>query len=453
MDNPQPGSQHTNLASSAADTRPATTAYDIEGNVPGETTALLGTSTQPHTAQSQHLESPPTPYPRIAKAMRSLAALLLISLVIGSIYALAAAPHSHRSDGNPTSGKKSSSSPAAFLPYTAPSAFPTKAFSDGYYLMPGDFTAEPRPIITNIIDDSVFPDSLDDPHNLPTGAPASEAVYPRPSASPTPGMKKETLQKIQAIIEDTTSGATNCSKCTKALKVGQALVRAEPHSGPELMVSLCKQYHFQSTKSGLTQDEICEREYAPSTLGAQYTSILSYANLSDVDGQAICASVFSACTAPPPSTLTKNFVKKWFKGHSEAPKNLSKKTGKPLEGKRKGETLKVAHLSDLHVDPRYLVGAEAACTSGQCCRSDSFNSSVASTFKGGLNSSTTVNPAGYWGEYTCDPPWSIAVSALDAVTPLNGGKDVDMTIHTGDMVSLCCLERVQQAETLTTSTS
>ena len=428
MDNSRRDSGQSDLASTANRTRPATTAYDVESDAPGETTALLGTSTQ-------QLDSPPRPYPRIAQAMRSFAALLLVSLVIGSVYALAAAPHPRRSDGTPTSGKKSSSSSSAFPTYTAPSAFPTKAFSDGYYYLPGDFTAEPRPIITNIKDHSVFPDSLDDPHQLPTGAPASEAVYPRPSASPTPGMKNATLQKIQSIIDDSTSGATNCTKCTQALKVGQKLVRAEPHSGPELMVSLCKQYRFASTKSGLTQDEICEREYAPSTLGAQYTSILSYANLSDVDGQAICASVFSACTAPPPSTLTKAFVKKWFKGHESAPKNLSKKTGKPLEGKRKGEMLKVAHLSDLHVDPRYLVGAEAACTSGQCCRADSFNSTIASTFKGGLNSSSTINPAGYWGEYTCDPPWSIAITALDAVTPLNGGKDVDMTIHTGDMVS------------------
>lgn len=96
-------------------------------------------------------------------------------------------------------------------------------------------------------------------------------------------------------------------------------------------------------------------------------------------------------------------------------------------------------MSDIHVDPRYFVGGEGACTSGQCCRSDSFNSSMTSQPPSPAGSklpqSNLSQPATYWGSYKCDSPWSLALSAMESVTALNGGDPVDMSLYTGDMVT------------------
>lgn len=91
------------------------------------------------------------------------AALLSTILLISSHQALAAVAAS----SSKSNASISSSSPRDFEPVTAPSGFPTSAFSS-YYLDPTGTLDEPRPIITDVARNDVYPDSLDNPTMLPT---------------------------------------------------------------------------------------------------------------------------------------------------------------------------------------------------------------------------------------------------------------------------------------------
>lgn len=78
-----------------------------------------------------------------------------------------------------------------------------------------------------------------------------------------------------------------------------------------------------------------------------------------------------------------------------------------------GQRVKVLHLSDLHLDARYLVGAEANCSSSMCCRGDTSNSTAS-------NGQIFSLSASAYGEFKCDTPYDLALAALQAVGPLTG---------------------------------
>jgi sphingomyelin phosphodiesterase len=77
----------------------------------------------------------------------------------------------------------------------------------------------------------------------------------------------------------------------------------------------------------------------------------------------------------------------------------------------------VAHISDVHIDRNYTVGAEANCTKPICCRPDSSTSS---------NRSETAGP---FGDPNCDTPPSLSELLIDQIS-----KNNKFTIFTGDVV-------------------
>lgn len=81
----------------------------------------------------------------------------------------------------------------------------------------------------------------------------------------------------------------------------------------------------------------------------------------------------------------------------------------------------ILHLSDLHYDRFYEEGAEAKCDKPICCQQDS-NSDVADK--------TIKQPAGKWGEYTCDANKLLLNSMLRKASSL---YDYDMVFFTGDL--------------------
>ncbi|UZJ52353.1 hypothetical protein CBS101457_001673 [Exobasidium rhododendri] len=335
--------------------------------------------------------------------------------------------------------------------YTAPSAFPTSAFSS-YYDYPTGMKGEPRPVITEYNSGRPFASSVDQPYPLPTGPPSSDAVYPDPTVEITPvNITSQIKSEIVNLINNDT--ISSCQKCIRSLQAGQRLAHAEPKSVPNVLIDLCTDYNFTSTSSGLSQAEVCKRTYSGSVRGSQYAQILSYANLkgqSPSDGMYICNLVVgtqSNCTLPAPVDLNADgYLEKWFGGKERREERQrmetsgrSKKTGPPLlDARGKKRMMKVLHFSDVHVDPRFFVNGEAHCTSGQCCRSDSFNSTRASgpPMPPGsiLLSGNISQAAAYWGNYKCDSPFSLLLSALQSVTHLNGGQTVDMSLFTGDSV-------------------
>jgi sphingomyelin phosphodiesterase len=190
--------------------------------------------------------------------------------------------------------------------------------------------------------------------------------------------------------------------------------------------------------------------YAPSTLGSIYSQILAYADLAyteqtgpSSDAQYICnMQIKSACPAPYTTPRDKDFFDSWF----PKPKQ-SKNTAVEAETKQKTEKkdrLKVLHVSDLHIDPRYAVGAESNGSSTQGCRSDAYNPNFASgppppADMQLLPPENISAPAGWFGEYQCDSPYSLILAALQAIPVLSGGEvgksGLDAVIVTGDITT------------------
>ncbi|KAK4018537.1 hypothetical protein OUZ56_000587 [Daphnia magna] len=84
-------------------------------------------------------------------------------------------------------------------------------------------------------------------------------------------------------------------------------------------------------------------------------------------------------------------------------------------------TMKVLHIADLHWDPEYLAGSNAACADFLCCRADS----------GDVINATDA--AGYWGDYRkCDLPWHTIEKAIAHMAEKH--SDSAYIIWTGDLV-------------------
>uniref|UniRef100_A0A0N5BGH4 Metallophos domain-containing protein n=1 Tax=Strongyloides papillosus TaxID=174720 RepID=A0A0N5BGH4_STREA len=90
-------------------------------------------------------------------------------------------------------------------------------------------------------------------------------------------------------------------------------------------------------------------------------------------------------------------------------------------------TLRVLHLTDIHIDHEYYPGSEAKCKTMSnerlvCCRVYS-----------SLNNSNIKVPAGYWGSpHNCDIPYRTFVNAMEHISK---NDKFDYIIVTGDMES------------------
>lgn len=232
-----------------------------------------------------------------------------------------------------------------------------------------------------------------------------------------------TASKVVDIINDKTNktGSSRCTKCKNALAAAKNAALFAPSSVPDAMVTLCKDFRFASNST-------CEEKFTASTFGAVWTQVLAYADLQGLDGEYICWSLSkSFCSEPNTTPLdTASLFPK------PKPADAYARVPKPS-----GNRVKVLHLSDFHLDPRYAVNSEANCSSGMCCRSNTFNSGAVAR---GLYDDVLL-PAPAYGSFLCDTPYDLALAALQAVGPLTGtgtGKGQDSlawTIYTGDLVS------------------
>jgi len=315
--------------------------------------------------------------------------------------------------------------------FTAPSQFPTSVFSS--YYKPPSATSEPQPVIFDPILNISFPLNLTDPSNIPT-VDNDPVYYPVPIANVTnsSAILQAATAQIQQIVKGGAAGSSsNCSKCIAALEVGQLVAKTIPSSVPAALVALC-----QST--GFASNATCTQNYAAGSFGAIWTQILALADVGGLDGQYICNSLSSTfCPAPAVSPLnTTGLFPKPKPANATAPK-------------ASGQRVKVLHLSDFHLDPRYGVGAEANCTAGTCCRTNVQNTGVA---KGQIQLQ-----APSYGAYKCDTPYDLAVSALQAIAPLTGttnsSSQLAWTVYTGDLVSHDSQNQLSRAYTEYTEVS
>lgn len=294
--------------------------------------------------------------------------------------------------------------------FVVPSAFPTSVFSS-YYIQPAA-TQEPQPALYDPVLNITYPLNLTNPNTIPT-TDDDPVYFPHPIANITKDAAKAFIKiavaEVLSIIGDSNSGlSTNCSKCIAALTVGKLAAQVAPKLVPPALVSLC-------ISTGFGSNSTCTNTYEASSLGAVWTQVLAFADVSGLDGQYICNSL-SSKFCPAPSLTPLNTT-----GLFPKPKPADAKIPPPS-----GKRVKVLHLSDFHLDPRYSVGSEANCTKGPCCR----HSASAP--------SQVVFPSPLYGAYRCDSPYYLGLAALQSIGPLTGTNSehpLEWVLFTGDLAS------------------
>ncbi|KAF2878762.1 hypothetical protein ILUMI_27403, partial [Ignelater luminosus] len=100
--------------------------------------------------------------------------------------------------------------------------------------------------------------------------------------------------------------------------------------------------------------------------------------------------------------------------HKETLSNIKQK-------RSESKPFTVLQLTDIHYDPGYEIGSNAACNSHLCCQK-------------GTKPLNLGDAAGYWGDYRfCDLPWHLFTNALDHITTQKA--DIDFVYFTGDIIN------------------
>ncbi|KAI9455924.1 Metallo-dependent phosphatase-like protein [Lactarius psammicola] len=290
--------------------------------------------------------------------------------------------------------------------FAAPGPFPTSLYKS-YYNDPTATSAQPQPIISDPVLHKVYPLELTDPKDIPQDDPQDRHPLPRRASGPV--ILQDSIAQVQGLFINSAFANNSCALCTATLLVAKLLALAAPEQGPAFTVFLCQQLKL-STR--------CNTTFGATTLGPVVTQVLANADVAGYDGRAL----------PPTPALN---LTGWFAKPKPSPL--------PPPKKPSGERLKVLHLSDFHIDPRYATGSEANCTSGLCCRANNPNADS-------LNK--TLLPAPRYGWFGCllipanrdadsDTPFSLAAAVLEAIPVLTGTEKTGFawTLYTGDLVS------------------
>ncbi|KAF8560146.1 sphingomyelin phosphodiesterase [Imleria badia] len=289
--------------------------------------------------------------------------------------------------------------------FTVPGAFPTSLYSN-YYNNPTATSEQPQPVISDPVTHKVFPYALTDPNVIPQND--TEDPHPLPPIAGSAKLLEQAIAQVKSISVNPIFGSNQCARCQASLEVAKFLALSAPDQGSNFAVALCEYFNYSST---------CEANYGPLTLGPILTQVMSFADVGGYDGQLLCAQFLGLCTYP--ETLPLNTTG-WFA--KPKPKPL------PVPRQPSGERLKVLHVSDLHIDPRYANGAEANCTSGLCCRENAYNRQ---------SPHSPLLPAPRFGYFLCDSPYSLIAATLEAIPPLASTESTgfDFTLFTGDLLA------------------
>ncbi|KAJ7110353.1 Metallo-dependent phosphatase [Mycena crocata] len=290
--------------------------------------------------------------------------------------------------------------------FTVPGAFPTSAFTK-YYNNPTGTASQVQPVVKDPVETGVtYKLSLTSPDTIPTND--TTDPHPLPPVASSARLLEQAFSQIVAISTNPVFGDSTCARCQAGLEVAKFLAMASPENGPALAVQLCLHFSFSTT---------CETTFGRLALGSVITQVISNANAGGYDGQLLCQNFLGLCPLPPATPLN---LTSWF----------SKPKPNPLPAAKQpsGQRLKVLHLSDFHLDPRYATGAEANCTSGLCCRKHNVNTA---------SPNATLFPAPRFGAYKCDTPMALVMAAVEAIPPLTGTEKsgFSFSIYTGDLVS------------------
>ncbi|KAI0342172.1 sphingomyelin phosphodiesterase [Trametopsis cervina] len=210
-----------------------------------------------------------------------------------------------------------------------------------------------------------------------------------------PNTSSSLVDDVAAAIKN----ATDCASChTVLFPPLQRLARAGDDAFVNGLVEICE-------ATGKRDKDVCEGELG--RLGPIIAHDLRSIEAGGITATKFCEATFAICQQPEVTPYTVEFPK-------PAP-------AKPHKWVSQGRpTMKVVHLSDVHIDRQYTVGADANCTKSICCRH----------FVG--QTGPVTEPAEPFGNSHCDSPPDLAQSLLGAVQEF--GHDAAFAIFTGDVV-------------------
>jgi sphingomyelin phosphodiesterase len=207
---------------------------------------------------------------------------------------------------------------------------------------------------------------------------------------------------------------SNCTKCLQGINLGKYITLQAPTVTPQILVKLCTLYDWQDDCDKWQGSDITK-----GNPGKHVSQVFTIMDTFGLDGINLCYwTAPNTCDAAP---VPEPDLSSWW---PEKPKNLSK-----IESTY-NETFNVLHISDFHLDLRYLPGQEAWCDAYMCCTVESSNKKALAA---GLNH--TVQSAQKLGSYHCDAPESLVEDSLKTVGAMANARDFEFGIFTGDMVS------------------
>ncbi|KAG0052698.1 hypothetical protein BGZ83_002217 [Gryganskiella cystojenkinii] len=186
-----------------------------------------------------------------------------------------------------------------------------------------------------------------------------------------------------------------CGACVAALVAAKDIAYLNHNWVLDAATSLC-------TDLKLMDKDVCQGLVA--LQGPALINAAMSASLLSGDGKFMCFQMLGICPAPGVTSGTLAFPK-------PKPANATAPA-------HSGDRIDVLHLSDWHVDDKYVTGSEGACNKPLCCRK--FDDSPL----------TPTRAATSWGDYNCDSPIKLGQDMLKFVPKV---ANVNFTILTGDI--------------------
>ncbi|KIK68505.1 hypothetical protein GYMLUDRAFT_35936 [Collybiopsis luxurians FD-317 M1] len=200
----------------------------------------------------------------------------------------------------------------------------------------------------------------------------------------------EILEALESIVD--------CATCLAALVPLQALAHLGNDPFSDALIAVCDAAQAEDP-------DVC------SGLMTRLGPIIAHDLRSiSVTGQAasrLCDALFAVCASKTPNAFTVPLP------------SPAVPISPPTTPTARGTPFQVVHISDVHIDREYTVGAEANCTKNICCRNFADEAGDPIT-----------DPAQPFGNSKCDSPPDLADSMLEAVNSFNA----KFVIFTGDVV-------------------
>ncbi|KAF5512703.1 Sphingomyelin phosphodiesterase 1 [Colletotrichum aenigma] len=214
-------------------------------------------------------------------------------------------------------------------------------------------------------------------------------------------MKGQTDLSVEGIW-DSLTGNNNCLGCHGILLILKALANFGDDTFVGALQKLCG-------AASSEDEDVCNGTLALE--GPVIAASLRDLTLGSKTAQVFCTTLLGLCDYPevepysvpmPPKTIT-----------SPLPASVS-------SNGTKSSPFKIAHFSDIHIDPLYVTGSNANCSKPMCCR----------PYTPADEPGNNDFPAGPFGDHNCGAPRGLEQSMYAAINALSP----DFALFTGDIV-------------------